>query len=223
MSVVYGNSTQVIRQEIEKLINLPLKISGEYIDTYDLYGSDNKLLLSLEKHKKDSAEATFNVRVSNIGFNEQIELEPNWHIENLYFRVKPFFDIKYSTKKLVDFNYTTQDAAEYYSQSKDSKDYNQNRFIMDLIYNLYKARCPVDRIQKIIYYLDKKDSKHEFPAGFEILNHNNKLGRYETPRKNSWFFSGEKYSRSFAPMDAEAQEIFDMVKNALEKQKHNIK
>ena len=223
MSVVYGNSTQVIRQEIERLISLPVKISGEYVDTYDLYGSDNKLLLSVEKYKKDSSEATYNIRVSNIGFNEQIQLEPNWHIQNLYFRVKPFFDKKYDTKKLVEFNYTTKDAAEYYSQVKDLKDYNQNRFIMDLIYNLYKARCPVDRIQKIIYYFDRKNAKHEFPAGFDILNHNNKLMEYKTPRKDSWFFSGEKYARSFASMDAEAQEIFDMVKEALEKQKHHVK
>ena len=224
MSVVYTDSTEIVKHEINRLLEQGLKISGEYINTYDLYGTDNKLLLSVEKHKKDFAGPTYSVRLSNFGFNEKIDIEPNWHIENFYFRVKPLFDKRNpELKSIVDIKWTVQDSAELYAEHRKSPDYNQMRLIMDLIFNLYKARCPIDRIQKIIYYFDKPNSKHKFHGDFETLNHDNKLVEYETPRKHDWFFSGENYSLSFSPMDEQSQEIFDMVKNALKNQKQNVK
>ena len=224
MSVVYTDSTEVVKQEIDNLLSQGLRITGEYINTYDLYGTDNKLLLSVEKHKKDFSGANYCVRLSNFGFNEKIDIEPNWHIANFYFRVKPIFEErKTGLKSIVDIKWTAQDAAELYAEHKKTSDYNQMRLIMDMIFNLYKARCPIDRIQKIIYYFDKPNSKHKFKGDFETLNHDGKLVEYKTAREDVWFFADDKFAHSFSPMDEKSQEIFDAVKIALQNQKQHVK
>ena len=224
MSVIYTDSVEIIKQEIDNILQQNLKISAEYVDIYNLYGCDNKLLVSVEKNKKDSSGAFYRINLSNCGFNETIPLKPNWQIGNYYYAVKPFFTEQYQGfMPIDDFKYTSQDASAFYAQFRYSKDYAQNRFIMNLIHSLYKARCPVDRMQKIIFYFDNPKSKREFANQFDTLNHDNKLQEYKTSRENVWFFSGKNYSRNFSPMNEESQQIFDKVKIALHNQKQNVK
>ena len=224
MSVKYTNSTAIVKQEINKLLEQKLHISGDYIKTCYLYGTDNKLIISVEKYKKDCTGADYRIRLDNINFRESIPFQPNWRIENFYTQIKPFFDEKHANlQPLDDLTYTSEDAKQLYRDTKDEKDYRQDRFISNLIYNLYKVRCPADYIEKIIYYFDKPNSKRKFSKQFDALNHDNKLVEYKTPRGNLWFFVGEEYNLNFAKMDEESQEIFDMVKAALKQQKQHAK
>lgn len=71
-------------------------------------------------------------------------------------------------------------------------------------------------IERIFYFFDKPNSKHEFPEQFEILNHDARLVRYDTPRGEMWFFAdGKNTSGFFVKMDAQSKQIFDKVKIAL--------
>ncbi len=220
MSVIYTDSVDVVKREIDKLLEQQLHISGDYFKTYRLYGTDNKLLLSVEKYKKDCTGAEYSIRLDNFNFKETISLQPNWRIENFYTMVKPFFDAKHANLKPIDgLTFTSEDATRFYQEYKEYKDYRQDRFISNLIANLYKVRCPIDCIEKIIYYFDRPNSKHKFPNQFEALNHDNKLVEYKTPRGNIWFFVGENYHLNFTPMNEETLAIFDNVKIAFKKQK----
>ena len=140
--------------------------------------------------------------------------------------VQPFFEEKYSLKSVVHIEFTIQDAkkeVEDYTGFANSKDYNINRLLCNLIYNLQRAKCPATVMEQIIYYFDVPNLKKEFPKQFDMLNHTNKLAEYKTQKGNTWFFTGQNCSLGFKPMGVKSQKIFDTVKIALKKQKQNVK
>lgn len=226
MSVIYTGETKVIKQEIDNLIQQGLKISGEYVKTYRLYCSDKKLLMSVEKRQRCFEGANYTARLYNVDFDDEISLKPDWKMKNLYSSIKPFFNERYSLKPIVHIDFTVKEAKQEvasYLGCKDSKASVVYRLLMDLVYNLKKAKCPAEVVEQVIFYFDKPNSKHEFKGDFETLNHDNKLVEYKTQLKDTWFFAGENFSHSFTPIDEESEEIFDMVRNALKNQKQHVK
>ena len=213
-----------VSDNIKDLLNQGLKLSVEYVDTYYLYGKNNKDLVILTRTTVPGKTPEYNVVLSDSEMGKKLN-QP----QDIYKQFYNYVDKNYNAISNLE-----QKKEKTLMSDKDVQDmwfalfahisvYDQRKFLKLLIIKLIDNRYPIDVISKVNYYFDRPHSKKSSSKTISFLNHDNKLSQYKTRRDNVWFFAGEKGSLQFKLMDKESVRIFNRVKFALQKQKQNVK
>lgn len=213
-----------VSDNVKDLLNHDLILSVEYVDTYYLYGKNNKDLVMLTRTTVPGKTPEYNIVLTDTEMGKKLN-QP----QNIYKQFYNYVDKNYNT-----FSNLEQKKDKTLMSDKDVQDmwysffahisvYDQRKFLKLLIMKLIDNRHPIDVINKVNYYFDKPHSKKASSKTISFLNHDNKLSQYKTPRDNVWLFAGEKGCLQFKPMDKESAKIFNRVKIALQKQKQNVK
>ena len=215
MSEIETVNIDQVSNIINSLIyNNEIKLSAEYVDTYYLYGSDRKLLLSLVRDINVDGNTEYNAILSNIGISANLKLDQDV-CKSLY---------KSVDKNLITYNktkpeVTLDDAKKLWRDNRAGASVkNEEKFLKELVKTLVENGMPSCLIKRVFYYFDKSQSQHNFPEQFKTLNHDARLVKYWAPYREVCFFADKKSTSSFIDMDQKSYKLFDKVKIALQNQ-----
>lgn len=217
-------SDKVISQvsnRIDSLLNQGLRISVANKDTFYLYSTDKKLIGSLMLYKDDKRKPEYSIMLDGLR-GTKVFSQSN----DVYKKLYNYVNRKYNFESSLDIDKTpfdVQDMEKMWHDMHASKSADkEQKFLETFIHTLIARRCPVDYFQRVFYCFEKPEksnTKKRFDKRFKVLNVEDKLVEYKTPRTNQWFMTGDKCPGHFIPMDSEARKIFDKVKSALQNQK----
>ena len=225
MSEIKKIDVNQVEQIIDNLLKQDTKISVEYVDTYYIYGSDKKLLLTLTREAGNDEEL-YNTALSNAGITAKLKLDQDIH-KQLY----EYASSKYSYEPIpYEKTFESITGIDVKKMWNESRAYtsmkNREKFLYELITLLMKHRMPVGEIKRVFYYFDKQKTQNrdnKIPEQFKMLNHDAKLVEYNAPRGNHCFFTDEKRTSGFMQVNENSEKIFDKVKIALQNQRQNVK
>lgn len=218
-----SDNKQVVN-EINTLLQGNSKISLTNQNTFYLYSTDKKLLVTIEYFWDEKSGPKYTIFVDGLP-NSKKFYKSNDEYKKLYNYVNRIYNFESMLDQKIDKTpFVLSDAQEMWDYAHGSKSIEKEQeFLNDLIHSLVKRKCPIDVIQRAIYCFGMTGLKNGFPKEFNVLNATNKLVEYKTPRKNIWFYTGQNSNGIFIPMDAQSRQIFDKVKIALQKQKQTVK
>ncbi len=210
---------------INHLLDKGLKISVANKDTFYLYSTDKKLLATLVLFKDGGKKPEHSIFLDGVSGVKTFNLS-----EDVYKRFYNYVNRKYNHDSLLGQDvdktqFTFSDMTKLWKDMGAGKSVvKEEKFLEALIHGLIARRCPINYIQRVFFCFEKPDAKQHFDRQFTVLNTENKLVEYKTPRGKQWFFTGKKNSSGkFMPMDEDGIQLFNAVKIALQKQKQNVK
>lgn len=212
------------RTEVDSLIQSGAKISLANKDTFYLYSTDKKLLATIDLYKDGKSEPEYTILVNGLPETRKFH-KSNKEYKNLYNYINRIYNFDSMLGQNIDKTpFTLIDAQKMWNKARAHKSIEQEqKFLNELVHNLIQRKCPIDLIQRVFYCFEVPRKKSVFPKNFTMLNIPYKLVEYRTSRNNLWFYTGQNSTGRFIEMDNESQQLFDVVKIALKKQKQNVK
>lgn len=218
-------TTRSVADVVDNMLDKGYRLSLVYNNSYHLYTYDKVPVFISSGYSDATGEHTESaLQVLNIPNLAGVHLDEEF-CEHIRFQIVQACK-KISLDSINEKSLFANVIKE--SQNKKYNKINKEDIVEHLVYyminGLKSPICPIDVIKRNFYFFDKPGAKPEnYPYAFNAMNHDSKLVEYKTDRGNYWFFTGEKSTGKFMPMDAESQQIFNAVKIALQKQKQNVK
>lgn len=214
MCVEKVSPEKITERYIDDLLNKNYKITVGISDTYYLYGTDKKLIMTLAHSKHGYGPSRYDVDVIGVDQVRNVFQDQNV-CKQLYDKV----DKKYNFRPLptrVGKMYSMVDAKILGDTIEEIQTGpGQKVFLETLIANLMENRCPISVIERVFYCFDKANSEKGYSPEFHVLGHDNTLCEYKHGTKSAWRFIGEEHNQYFTPMNSDAKQIFDKVIFAL--------
>ncbi len=211
----YGITVTQASQIVRQMIKSKYRLSSANYNSVYFYTDDKVCVAAVSEHHDDNKKSdSYSGELLHINSMQDFKVSKDLYDEiilALAHQKEGAFGGAQQTKKI-----TFEDFKQYY----ESKRHLGNDAFVQCVVYLIENNCQLNFVNRSYYFFDNNanhpDKEH---PGIWELNHENKLVKYDTSKKQQWFLVSDFGSRSFSKLTKRSQGIFDVVKKAYEKQK----
>ena len=215
LSRPYGITVNEASKIVRQMIKSKYKLSSAHYNSVYFYTLDNVCVASLSEHHDDNKKSdSYSGGLLHINSMTSFNISKDIYndiILTLARRKEGGFGNGQQPKKI-----TFADFKHYYESKQHL---GGDGFIQSVLY-LIENNCPMNFVNRSYYFFDNNqnhpDREH---AGVWEFNHENKLVKYDTSKKQQWFLTSDFGSRSFSKWTKRSEQLFSFVERQYKRQK----
>lgn len=213
LSRPYGITVNEASKIVRQMIKDKYQLSSAHYNSVYFYTFDNVCVASLSEHHDDNKKSD-----SYSGGLLHINSMPSFNIsKDIYNDI--ILTLAHRQEGICQSKPEKITFADFKRYYESKQHLGGDGFIQSVLY-LIENNCPMNFVNRSYYFFDKDENHPDREhAGVWELNHENKLVKYDTSKKQQWFLTSDFGSRSFSKWTKRSEELFRFVERQYKRQK----